>query len=270
MMNRKWIVGLCALTLSLSACDDDYLTETPIDFVGPENFYRNATDAIAAVNAAYATFISLPSPLNSSDYVGRNFWMVVEYQTEVATSRLSATNERSLVDNFHTQFTSSHPYLLGIWRAAYAGINRANSVIARVPEVPMDEARRGQIVGEAKFLRAVHYYFLASLFGGVPLKLSETSSLDSLQLARATGQETFAQIEKDLTEAAAALPVSWPGADFGRATKGAANTLLAKILMQRAGMGFGSAADWTKAADLLRAIVASGTYRLDGNYASLF
>jgi hypothetical protein len=270
MMNRKWIVGLVALALSLSACDEEYLTETPIDFVGPENFYRNANDAIAAVNSAYATFISLPSPLNSSDYVGRNLWMVVEYQTEVTTSRLSATNERSLVDNFHTQFTSSHPYVLGIWRAAYAGINRANSVIARVPTVEMDETRRGQIVGEAKFLRAVHYYFLASLFGGVPLKLSETATLDSLQLPRATGQETFAQIEKDLTEAAAVLPVSWSGGDFGRATKGAANTLLAKILMQRAGMGYGTAADWTKAADLLRALVASGTYRLDANYASLF
>jgi starch-binding outer membrane protein, SusD/RagB family len=269
-MNRKWIVGLFALTLSLAACDDEYLTETPIDFVGPENFYRNAGDAIAAVNAAYATFISLPSPLNSSDYVGRNFWMVVEYQTEVATSRLSATNERSLVDNFHTQFSPVHPYLLGIWRAAYAGINRANSVIARVPAVPMDETRRGQIVAEAKFLRAVHYYFLASLFGGVPIKLNETVGLDNLEIGRSTGQETFAQIEKDLTEAAAVLPASWGSTDYGRATSGAANTLLAKVLLQRAGMGYGSAADYTKAADILRAIVASGQYALDPNYASLF
>src|SRR6185503_11877480 len=166
----------------------------------------------------------------------------------------SATNERSLVDNYHTQFSPAHAYIFGIWRAAYAGINRANSVIARVPTVQMDETRRAQIVGEAKFLRAVHYYFLASLFGGVPLKLSETTNLDSLQLPRASGTETFAQIEKDLTEAATVLPVSWGASDFGRATKGAAQTLLAKILMQRAGMGYGSAADWTKAADLLRGI----------------
>src|SRR5687768_7773438 len=166
MNKRTWIAGVFALALTITACDDDYLTETPIDFVGPENFYRNEGDALAAVNAAYATFINLQNPLGSSDYLGRNFWMVVEYQTEVTTSRLSATNERSLVDNYHTQFTSSHNYLLGIWRAAYAGINRANSAIARVPEVDMDAARRNQLVGEAKFLRALHYYNLAGLVGG--------------------------------------------------------------------------------------------------------
>src|SRR5687768_10528194 len=264
------IAAVLALTLGSAACDEEFLTETPIDFVGPENFYRNAGDAIAAVNSAYATFINLQSPLGSSDYLGRNFWMIVEYQTEVVTSRLSATNERSLVDNYHTQFAPVHPYLLGVWRAAYAGINRANSVIARVPDVEMDETRRNQAVGEGKFLRALHYYHLAGLFGGVPLKLNETVGLDSLQLPRASGQETFAQIEKDLTEAAAALPEAWPSSDWGRATKGAANALLAKSLLLRAGMGFGPAADYARAADILRAIVASGRYRLDNNYASLF
>jgi hypothetical protein len=270
MKNKTLIAGALALTLGLTACDDDYLTETPIDFVGPANFYRNEGDALAAVNAAYATFITLSSPLGSSDYLGRNFWMIVEYQTEVATSRLSATNERSLVDNYHTQFSPSHAYLLGVWRAAYAGVNRANSVITRVPQVDMNETRRNQAVGEAKFLRALHYYNLAGLFGGVPLKLTETVGLDSLQLARATGQETFAQIEKDLNEAAAALPDAWPAGDWGRATKGAANALLAKSLLMRSGMGFGSATDYTRAADILRALVASGRYRLDNNYGSLF
>ena len=68
--------------------------EKPSDFVSPVNFYGNSGDAIAAVNAAYATFINLSSPLGTSDYVGRNFVMLVEYPTEVATSRLSAANER--------------------------------------------------------------------------------------------------------------------------------------------------------------------------------
>lgn len=269
MKNRTWIAGLCALALFTTACDDDYLTESPIDFVGPETFYRNEGDAIAAVNAAYATFINLQGQ-SSDDYLGRNFWMVVEYQTEVATSRLSATNERSLVDNYHTQFTPSHPYLLGIWRAAYSGINRANSVIARVPAIEMNATRKNQAIAEAKFLRALHYYNLASLFGGVPLKLNETVSLDSLQLPRASGQETWAQVEKDLTEAAVALPDAWPASEFGRATKGAANALLAKSSLMRAGMAMGSASDYTRAADILRALVASGRYRLDPNYASLF
>src|SRR5688572_18226487 len=202
MKKTTAIAAVLALTLGTAACDEEFLTETPIDFVGPENFYRNAGDAIAAVNAAYATFINLQSPLGSSDYLGRNFWMIVEYQTEVVTSRLSATNERSLVDNYHTQFATTHPYIKGIWDAAYAGINRANSVITRVPAVPMDETRRDQIIAEAKFLRALHYYYLAGLFGGVPLKLTETQTIDEPALPRSTAAETWNQIFTDLTEAA--------------------------------------------------------------------
>jgi hypothetical protein len=222
--------------------------------------------ALAAVNAAYASFVNLLAPLGGSDYVGRNLYMLVEYPTEYTTSRLSNANERSLIGNFNAQFTSSHPYLETVWQAAYSGINRANAVIARVPEVNMDATRRAQIVGEAKFLRAVHYYWLAGLFGGVPLKLDETASIEGGNLSRATTAETYAQITKDLTEAAAALPVSWPAGDFGRATKGAALALLGKAHLQHAG-AYGVTADYQKALDALKQVTG---YSLDPNYASLF
>ncbi|MGZ8377567.1 MAG: RagB/SusD family nutrient uptake outer membrane protein [Gemmatirosa sp.] len=256
---------LTALT-AVSGCQDDFLTEVPSDFVAPETFYNNAGDALAAVNAAYATFVNLTSPLGGSDYLGRNLYMLVEYPTEVTTSRLSATNERSLIGNFNAQFSSSHPYLETVWQAAYSGINRANSVIDRVPDVEMDATRKAQIIGEAKFLRAVHYYWLAGLFGGVPLKLTETATIEGGNLARATTAETYAQITKDLTEAAAALPTSWPTGDYGRATKGAALTLLGKAYLQHAG-AYGVTADYQRALDALRQVTG---YSLDANYASLF
>ena len=109
--------------------------------------------------------------------------MLIEYPTEVSTSRLSAANERSMIGDYHPQFSSSHTYLPTVWQAAYFGINRANAVIGRVPAINMDPTRRDQIVGEAKFLRALHYYFLAGLFGGVPLKLTETTSIGGDNIA---------------------------------------------------------------------------------------
>jgi hypothetical protein len=142
MKRHVRVVTLLAALTATSGCQDDFLTEVPSDFVAPQTFYTSAENAIAAVNAAYATFVNLQSPLGSSDYVGRNLYMLVEYPTEVTTSRLSTANERSLIGNFNAQFTSSHPYLETVWQAAYAGINRANSVIERVPEVPMNETRR--------------------------------------------------------------------------------------------------------------------------------
>jgi len=270
-MNKRLLtvalIGAAATTAA--ACNDKFLTEVPSDFVSPANFYANAGDAITAVNAAYATFIDLRSPLSNSDYLGRNTFMLINYPTEVVTSRLSAANERSLIGNYNTQFNSAHAYLETTWEAAYAGINRANSVIDRVPGVPMDATRKGQIIGEAKFLRAMHYYILAGLFGGVPLKLSETTTIGGANIPRSSATATWAQVEKDLSDAAAVLPTSWPSTDFGRATKGAALALLGKAYLQAAATGAGGGNDYQKADSVFRIVETLG-YKLDPNYGSLF
>ena len=92
--------------LTLGACNDNkFLTETPIDFVGPGNFYNNATDALAAVNGAYAGLENT----TGSNYYGGLFVMLVEFPTEMQTPYLSAGNERSQVDNY--TFTPSHNYI---------------------------------------------------------------------------------------------------------------------------------------------------------------
>ena len=269
-MNKRFLtVALIGVAVTTAACNDKFLTEVPSDFVSPSNFYANAGDALTAVNAAYATFVDLRSPLGNADYLGRNTFMLINYPTEVLTSRLSAGNERSLIGNYNPQFNSDHAYLASTWQAAYAGINRANSVIDRVPNVPMDATRKAQIIGEAKFLRAMHYYFLAGLFGGVPLKLTETATITGANLPRSSAAATWAQIEKDLSDAAAVLPASWPATDFGRATKGAALTLLGKAYLQAAATGAGAASDYQKADSVLRIVTTSG-YQLDPNYGSLF
>jgi hypothetical protein len=268
MKNRIRATVFAAAMIAATGCRD--LTEVPSDFLAPENFFQNEGDALAAVNAAYATFVNLASPLSDDQYLGRNFWMLVEYPTEYVTSRLSAGNERSLIGTFHTQFNSSHNYLIQYWQAAYAGINRANVVIARVPEIAMDEERRDQVVAEAKFLRALHYYWLAGMFGGVPLKLDETTGIEGVSVPRATAAETYAQIEKDLTEAAAVLPQSWPASDFGRATRGAALTLLAKSYLQSAA-AFGITGNYQKAMDTFRQVQGLGYGLVSGaQYRSLF
>jgi hypothetical protein len=267
----KTLLRSAALAVVLAAgvaCQKDFLTEVPLDFVQPEDFYRNSADALSAVNAVYSSFVNLQSPYSTSDYLGRNFVMVTEYPTEVVISRLSASNERSMVDNYHSQFSSSHPYLESIYQAAYGGINRANSVIARVPSVPMDSTRRSQIVAEAKFLRALHYYNLAGLFGGVPLKLVETAAILEPNTPRSSAAATWAQIQQDASDAAAVLPVSWPATDYGRVTKGAALTLLGKAYLQGISQT-GNVADYQKALDAFRQVQALG-YALDPNYASLF
>jgi hypothetical protein len=261
------VATLAALTVAMAACNDKkFLTEQPFDFIGPSNFYHNAGDALAAINGVYADFINS----TGDGYYGRNFVMLIEHPTEMWTSRLSATNERSQPDVYNLPVT--HAYVQTVWASAYDAINRANSVLDHVPDIDMDAALKSRIIAEAKFLRALHYFNLVRMWGGVPLKLHETSGLDSLNLPRSTAQEVYAQIEKDLKDAITDLPSAktYTGSDVGRASKGAAKTLLAKVYLQRAGTGVGTSADWQSALDMARQVKQDGDYSLVADYKSLF
>ena len=267
MLKRSTITLACAVAalFGAAACNDEaFLTEVPYDFVGPENFYRTTDDAQAAIAGVYATAVAS----SGDNYYGRNFVMLSEFLTEMQTPYLSATNERSLVDNY--TFTPAHSYLYSTWQSAYQAINRANSVIGRVPEITMDTTLRGRIVGEAKFLRALHYFNLVRLFGGVPLRTTETVALDSLQQPRATAQAVYTQIVVDLRDAIRVLPSRYTGPDIGRATRGAAKTLLAKAYLQRAGTGVTARVGVDSALTLLRDVKANEGYSLVASYASLF
>ncbi len=260
-------LALIATGLLLVGCNDKaFLTEVPYDFVSPVNFYKTAGDAQAAINGVYADFINS----TGDNYYGRNFVMLVEHPTEMWTSRLSATNERSQPDVY--TIPVNHAYVQSVWASAYDAINRANAVIAHVPGITMDTTLRARIVAEGKFLRALHYFNLVRMFGNVPLKLTETTGLDSLFLTQATPAQVYAQIVTDLQQAIAVLPSSktYATADQGRASRGAAKTLLAKVYLQRAGTGNGTPADWQAALDMAKQVVADGDYAMVADYKSLF
>lgn len=261
------VLGAVALA---GACEND-LTEVPYSFVAPENFYRNADDALAALAGAYDGFQADVDALGIDDteYYGRHFWMLVDYPTETMTVRLGATNERTMPDIFTVN--ASHNYVIGVWQSAFHAVNRANSVISNVPGIQgMDAALRDRIVAEAKFLRAYHYFNLVRLFAGVPLYLEETRSLQDLQRPRATQAEVYQAIIADLEAAVPALPAGYTGRDVGRVTSGAARALLAKVNLQYGAVGGGGAAAFQAAEKWAREVVASGRYQLLPSYASVF
>src|SRR6185295_15919794 len=114
-MNKRMtiVAALSAVTVAIACNDKKFLTEQPFDFIGPSNFYHNAGDALAAINGVYADFINS----SGDNYYGRNFVMLVEHTTEIWTSSLSATNERSQPDVY--AIPVSHAYVQSVWQAAY-------------------------------------------------------------------------------------------------------------------------------------------------------
>jgi hypothetical protein len=274
MIHRSVAAALGVLLLATTAActDDAFLSEVPEDFIGPENFFRNADDALAAINGVYASF-NTPNGYGVDDYYGRNLYMLVDYPGEQLTSRFGTTHERGSLDNFN--YTVEHAYLPAVWGSAYSAIASANAVIANVPGIEsMDAALRDRVVAEGRFLRAIHYFNLVRLFGDVPLRLEYVERLEqALPTPRTPAAEVYAAIVADLEFAAAHLPATYtglPGVNTGRATSGAAHALLAKAHLQQALVHGGGQASLTKAKAEAQAVITSGRYQLLDDFGRVF
>jgi len=154
-----------------------------------------------------------------------------------------------------------------VWRGHYDGIQRANQAINRLQQFEeLDEELKSRLIGEAKFLRALFYFRLVQTYGGVPI-ITTINGLDDINedlLSRATKDQTYAIIEQDLLDAIEALPPKseYAPMDTGRATRGAAQTVLAKVKMYQE--------EWQEVKTLTDAIIASGEYGLTPNYEDIW
>jgi hypothetical protein len=157
----------------------------------------------------------------------------------------------------------SNSSLDGIWGTAYEAINRANNVIASIPNVAgISASEAAQYRGEAEFLRALNYHNLVRWFGGVPLVLQPNWAVgdnENTFAPRATQAQVYAQIEADLVSAAALLPTT--STEF-RATRGAARALLARVYLDQG--------KHAQARDAATAVISSGRYSLTNPFSNLW
>lgn len=122
-------------------------------------------------------------------------------------------------------FTSTAGSLSAMWSRWYKTIGRATQSIEYTENYGLtDDSYKNRLIGEAKFLRAVCYFWLVRGWGDVPLQHINSAE-------RATKKDVYAFIEQDLKDAMAVLPTSYSASDLGRATKGAAQGLLSKVYL---------------------------------------
>src|SRR5256886_1185621 len=228
MRLRRLVASLLAGAV-LAGCTNLDLTDP--NEPSTKTFWRTTADAVAGVNAVY-------KGLQNNGTYGR--WLV--FAPHLRSDIGMIPNPRTHLSHF-TQFTfTSYDFEVKreIWAHPYQAIFRANQVIARVPGITMDATLRDRIVGEAKFLRALLYFNLVTLYGNVPLIPTPPELPD--RPATVGPPQLWAQIEQDLTEARAVLPQPYSGADVGRATWGAATALLGKAHLQQHEWSEGEAA----------------------------
>ncbi|WP_276346322.1 RagB/SusD family nutrient uptake outer membrane protein [Daejeonella sp. JGW-45] len=255
-MKLKYIIAITAFAFSLSSCEDE-LALTPEQDLTEEVIFNNASTAKSAVLGLYSTAQTLEfqgsMPQLIEEYMGDNVEFVGSFPT------------LQELRDFTTVSTNSS--IRDLWLVHYRVVTRSNKIIAKIGAVPgLTQAEKDQYVGEAKFMRALAYLQLTNLFAqpfqvsggtnlGVPLVLEDFTG-EITYPSRATVNEVHAQIKKDLTEAAAALPPTHPDG-VGRATKGAANALLARIALYRE--------EWADAITAARAAIA-GPYARATDY----
>lgn len=250
------------LTVSLSSCNK-FTDLTPISEATNENAYTTLKEAEAALTGAY-------DALQQEYYV----WDNVIFSDVISDNYYAGGDNPEIFAVDKLQIVPTNGRLFTNWGQIYGGIARANTVLEKVPDIEdpkLDEnGRREQILGEAYFLRAFHYFNLVKLFGGVPLILTpvEASKSEEYIIPRATEAEVYDQIIADLQAAVMALPDNFSdesSVNKARATKGAANALLAKVYAQRVDRDYNQVLTFCEAV-----INSAANYRLLDNFAELF
>lgn len=255
-MKIKSILTFVLVFGAIVSCDEEKLNPVNPNQLSTETFYRTGAQAQAAVNAAYAA-------LQANNLYNREYFFLHDLLSDdVESGGAQLEGPRAQVLN-HV-FDASNPVVEAVWRGWFRVIHFSNLVLENVPntDTEITEELRSRILGEAYFLRALANFELVSLWGGIPLMTTSATSPESLP--RSSEDQVYQQIFSDLAEAENRLPLksAYSGTDVGRASKGAAQALAAKIHLFRG--------NHAEAKTFLEKVINSNEYRLVERYLDNF
>ena len=237
------LIAIALLGFSFSSCSD-FLEQNPQTDLSENDFYKTADDILSAVNGVY-------SSLQEGDIYG-NWYVFGEIPSDNTRNQLSGSvTTQNEFDQFYIDTQNS--MIANFWKAAYKVINRTNTVLGRIDGIEINTELANRYKLECKFIRALMYFNLVRVYGDVPLVLKEISISESYDILREPKENVYNQIIADLKEAQD-LPVSYPTAEDGRSTQGAAKALLANVYM--------TLHKYAEAETILAEIINSGQYSL--------
>jgi hypothetical protein len=251
MKSHKLFTLALAGTLAVAtSCKKDLLNQTNPNTLSVAQYWLTADDANKGVIASY-------SGIQQYGVYGHS-WQFMAARSDEFYSQ-SPFVELAVFTRF-VQANNNFFISAYAWNDYYRTIYRCNQALNHIPAITMDAAQKAQYIAEAKFIRSLMYYDLDSFFGNVPLIVEDPTVTTRVQ--QATPAQVEAQIITDLQAAIPDLPTTYAATDLGRATKYAAQALLAKMYMQQH--------KYQEASTLMAGIINSGKYSLVPNYLDNF
>lgn len=236
----------------MTSCGDSFFDLEPASSVTIDKVYKTASDYNVAVIGCYA---KLQSQVNF-------YTECCEYRSDNLSlgAPTAGTQDRYDIDHFTEK--PSNGILSSYWANFNNNVYRCNLLLDQIDGANFAENLKKQYKGEAMFIRALNYFNMYRIWGGVPATKHVVSAAEALKVARYSDEQMFDLIAGDLKEIVDNnyLPETYSSADMGRATSGAANALLGKVYL--------TFHKWTEAKDILSQLI--GKYQLVSPIAQVF
>ncbi|MDR6942989.1 RagB/SusD family nutrient uptake outer membrane protein [Mucilaginibacter pocheonensis] len=266
-MKKIFFLSTISAVILMTSCNKQ-LNQVPISTPTTATFYKTPSDFLQASNAIYGDLHNYPVRLaNLSEIRSDNI-----YGVSVTVRDWDPVNDFS-------PSLAANAYVTEAWGTDFNGIFRANTLLEQI-------AKNGSNIGsatlaarlqaEAKFLRAFYYFDLVRYFGQLPIIDHVVSGQEANTIGRSPVADVYKLIIADLQSAVANLPTVYSAGDVGRATKYAAEALLAQVYMARSGPDYGikgpglGANEWNLALPLLQDIINSNQFTFNSSYSNIF
>ncbi|MFD1143586.1 RagB/SusD family nutrient uptake outer membrane protein [Larkinella insperata] len=261
----KRILILAFLLTASFSCRQDFIDLQPIAEMNAGIFYKTEQDMNQAVMSPYASLRALYNQV---------FIYMGEVRSDNTTFSWVPGNSKDMtsIDNFGDVLLSDNGLVLTFWNNAYNTILRSNIVLDKIDAVPFKEATlKEQYKAEARFMRALMYFWLVRVYGDVPKVDRQLTVAEAYALGRSSTQEIYDFIVADLKFAEENLPATYATADKGRVTLGGAKGLLTKVYMTMAGYPLKKGAPYYALAEAKAVeVISNPQYALVTDYKALF
>lgn len=249
------VVLVLLLGFLLGGCSQVELDENPPSLLNPDNFFKTQSEFEVALAGAFR-------PLYAN-------WEGFDYAYPLIMTS-GAEDVRSdagiFMDLNRLSANGNDQSIIAVWKNFYQTISNANAIIGNLKNAEeISEEKLNEIEGQAKFIRALSYFYLVRWFGEVQITTFENQK-DAENIRQSSVEEVYADIISNLKDAEEKLPVSFE--EKGRPTQGAAKALLAKVYLTMAGWPLEKTENYALAKE--KAGEVMGMYNLEADFADLW